>query len=183
MPEAILPAWAQAEFEGPGGVTRLSALTPLDPSGLRSGSGPVLVGRSYGDGVRVKNPSVLVYDIGGKGFTLFRGIMGLENDQNVIGSTLNPSTRFYVFSSAPDMERLVPPAPGTPLPPMAAVTTTAQAVDRVFQYALGRAPSPVERRLAEAALADPSRPGRPSAEGLADLLWAVLMKPEFQLIY
>ena len=183
VPEAILPAWAQAEFEGPGGVTRLSALTPLDPSGLRSGSGPVLVGRSYGDGVRVKNPSVLVYDIGGKGFTHFRGIMGLENDQNVIGSTLNPSTRFYVFSSEPDMERLVPPAPGTPLPPMAAVTTTAQAVDRVFQYALGRAPSPAERRLAEAALADPSRPGRPSAEGLADLLWAVLMKPEFQLIY
>jgi hypothetical protein len=56
-------------------------------------------------------------------------------------------------------------------------------VDRVFWYALGRAPSAAERRTAEAALIERARPGRPSAEGLADLLWAVLMKPEFQLIY
>ena len=27
------------------------------------------------------------------------------------------------------------------------------------------------------------RGDKPSPEGLADLLWAVLMKPEFQLIY
>ena len=42
---------------------------------------------------------------------------------------------------------------------------------------------PAERSVAEAALRDPSRGNRPSAEGLADLLWAVTMKPEFQLIY
>jgi hypothetical protein len=27
------------------------------------------------------------------------------------------------------------------------------------------------------------RTGKPSADAVADLLWAVLMKPEFQLIY
>ncbi len=32
-----------------------------------------------------------------------------------------------------------------------------------------------------AAIADPS--GGVSPEGLADLLWAVLVKPEFELIY
>jgi hypothetical protein len=53
----------------------------------------------------------------------------------------------------------------------------------VFWHALGRAPHATERRIAEAALPDPARGDRPSAEGLADLLWAVMMKPEFQLIY
>ena len=35
-------------------------------------------------------------------------------------------------------------------------------------------------RIAETALRGPD--GKPSADGLADLLWAVLMTPEFQLI-
>jgi hypothetical protein len=54
-------------------------------------------------------------------------------------------------------------------------------VDHVFWSALGRAPSASERQIAEAAIAD--RTGKPSADAVADLLWAVLMKPEFQLIY
>jgi hypothetical protein len=56
-------------------------------------------------------------------------------------------------------------------------------VDRVFWYALMRPPSAEERAIAESGLRDPVRAGRVSADGLADLLWAVLMKPEFQLIY
>ena len=88
--------------------------------------------------------------------------------------------RFFVFDSEPDMDRLLPPAPGTPLPSGPDLTTASQAVDRVFWHALGRAPSSAERRIALGALGDQPRP---SAEGLADLLWAVLMKPEFQLIY
>lgn len=56
-------------------------------------------------------------------------------------------------------------------------------VDRVFRQALGRPPTAAERRLAQDALRDPAHPGRPSADGLADLIWAVVMKPEFQLIY
>jgi hypothetical protein len=78
------------------------------------------------------------------------------------------------------MDRLLPPAPGTPLPTSPELTTASQAVERVFWYALGRAPTAAERRIATRALGDEPRP---SAEGLADLLWAVLMKPEFQLIY
>jgi len=41
----------------------------------------------------------------------------------------------------------------------------------------GRAPASLE-----VALQDPARGGKPSADGLADLLWSVLMTPEFQLI-
>jgi hypothetical protein len=80
------------------------------------------------------------------------------------------------------MERLVPPLPGAPLPPPAILRTKAEAVDRVFWHLLGRAPSGAERQVAELALAGPAGE-RPSAAGLADLLWAVMMKPELQLIY
>jgi hypothetical protein len=183
VPEVLQPAWAQAELVGPNGAVPLSSLTPVDPAGLRTGSGPIQVARSNGTGVRVKNPSVLVYDIAGRGFTHLRGVIGLENKQSEIGSTLNPQLRFFVFDAEPNMERPIPPAPEPPLPQAPPLTDAAQAIDRVFWHALGRAPSDAERRVAESALRDPARGSRPSPQGLADLLWAVTMKPEFQLIY
>ena len=183
MPRALKPAWAQAELVGPAGVVPLSSLTPVDASGLRTGEGPITVSGSTGPGVRVNNPSVVSYDISGKGFTQLRGIIGLENPVAEIGSTLDPQIRFFVFDAPPNMDRLVPPAPESPLPGPAVVTSASQAIDRIFHHALGRPPSPGERAAAEAALRDPARGSKPSAEGLADLLWAVTMKPEFQLIY
>jgi hypothetical protein len=183
VPDAMLPAWAQAELVGPSGVTPLSALQPRDRNGLRAGAGPLTVPGAKGEGVRVSNPSTLVYDIAGLGFTRFRGVMGLENRTADIGATLNPQLRFFVFDAAPDVERLIPPFPGAPLPPPPALATPDAVVERVFRHALGRAPSAAERRAALAALRDPARPGRPSATGLADLLWAIVMKPEFQLVY
>jgi len=182
-PELIQPAWAQAEFTGPSATTALSSLTPIEGSGIRSGSGPIRVPSSNGEGVRVKNPSVLVYDIAGRGFKTLRGFIGIENPQSEIGSTLNPQIRFFVFDRAPNMERLLPPAAGRPLPPPPQLTTVTAVVDRVFRHALGRLPTAEERRVAEATLRDPSGSARPFAPGLADLLWAILMKPEFQLIY
>ncbi len=184
VPEALEPAWAQAELVGPdGAVTPLSALKPADPSGLRTGTGSIQVPGTNGEGVRVANPSVLTYDITGKGFTRFRGTIGIENRVGDIGATLNPQLRFFVFDTAPIMERLLPPSPGSPLPAGPTLSTIPEAIDRVFRHALGRQPSVAERRLAEEALRDPARGTRPSPEGLADLLWAVVMKPEFQLIY
>ncbi len=183
VPEVVQPAWAGAELVGPDGVVALSTLRPIDGAGLRPGSGPIQVSGSSGNGIRVKNPSVVVYDLAGKGFTRFRGYIGLENKQSDIGSTLNPQVRFFVFDVPPNMERLVPPAPAPPLPPGPALSTVSETVERVFRHALGRAPSAAERTAAEAALRDPAGGDRPSPQGLADLLWAVTMKPEFQLIY
>ncbi|HEY2431382.1 MAG TPA: DUF1549 domain-containing protein [Vicinamibacterales bacterium] len=177
-PERVLPEFVDAEFVGSDGTTvPLAALTPVDGSGLRAG-GPVRSGR-----VAVKNGSRLIYNIAGRGLTRFRGNFGLENDRAEIGSTLNPSVRFFVFDAEPNMQRLLPPASGTPLPAPPPVTTIRAVVDRIFHAALGRAPSPQERGAAEAAIADPTRPAVPSADAVADLLWAVLMTPEFQLIF
>ncbi len=174
-PERVLPVWANLQLvSADGTVVPVSSLVPSDRSGLRGAP----------DAVRlpVKNNSRLVFDIAGKGFTRLRGTLNIENDRADVGSTLNPSLRFLVFDVEPNMSRLLPPAPDLPAPfvPVATVRAT---VDRIFWSALGRAPSVAERRLAEAAIADPARPGKASAASVADLLWAVLMKPEFQLIY
>ncbi len=177
-PEALEPVWGQAELVGADGTaTPLASLAPADAAGLRDGAGPAAIPGATG-GVRVRNPSVLEYDVAGRGFVRFRGVIGIENPTSEIGSTLNPQLRFFVFDAPPNMERLVPPAPGLPLPPPPAIASTPQLVERLFRHALGRAPGAAERRAAEEALGT-----KPDARALADLLWAITMKPEFQLIY
>ncbi|HXW05253.1 MAG TPA: DUF1549 domain-containing protein [Vicinamibacterales bacterium] len=176
-PERVLPVWANAELVGPDGVTPLASLAPVDRSGLRPSDG------ADSGKLTVKNPSRLVFDISGRGFTRFRGTADLENPRSEVGATLNPALRFFIFDVEPTGERLIPPAQGTPLPPPPAMTTTSAVVEHLFWSALNRPPGPEERRLAEAAASDPARPGQPAPDGVADLLWAVLMKPEFQLIY
>ena len=179
-PERVEPLWAGAEFvDADGKATALASLTPVDAQGLRQPSSQV----ANDDAVRVRPPSRLVYDLAGRGFTRFRGSIALDNPRSEIGATLNPAVRFFVFDVEPNMDRLLPPSPQPPLAPGSPITTVAEAVDRVFLHALGRAPSPVERRLAASAIADPARPEQVSADGLADLLWALMMMPEFQLIY
>ena len=179
-PERVEPLWAGAEFvDTDGKTTALGSLTPVDAQGLRQASNQA----ANDGGVRVRPPSRLVYDIAGRGFARFRGSIALDNPRSEIGATLNPAVRFYVFDVEPNMDRLLPPSTQLPLAPGPPLTTVAEAVDRVFLHALGRAPSPVERRLAASAIADPARPEQVSADGLADLLWALMMMPEFQLIY
>jgi hypothetical protein len=175
--------WAGAQFVAANGtVTPLDALAPLDRAAVRAAQGSIALDGAELPGVRVKMPSLLVYDISNRGFTRLRGKVGLEHQENLAQGE-NVLGRFAIFDAEPDLDRLVPPAPGTPLPLPPAIGTAREAADWVFGYALGRPPSPEERIVAEAALADPRRPGRVSAEALADLLWAVFMKPEFQLIY
>jgi len=168
-PEAVQPIWADAELVGATGAVPLASLAPRDGAGLRLSDPPV-------SGVRVKNPSILVYDVGGKGFTHLRGRIEIENPSSEIGSTLNPALRFYVFDAAPNMDRLIPPARGLPLPAPRVPATLDAAIDQVFRHALSRAPNAAERQDARAALGA-------SPDGLADLLWALTMKPEFQFIY
>jgi hypothetical protein len=182
-PDKAAPLWVQPELIGPGGATPLTALKPLDGSGLREGPAEMHIAGIAGKDVpalRVKLSSVVVYDIAGKGFTRFTGAPGHEAVPLSQGETV--LARFFVFDRQPAMDRLVPPNPETPLPAGPVVRTAAEAVDRVYWYALGRAPAPGERRIAEAALRDRTHPSKPSADGLADLLWSVMMTPEFQLV-
>jgi Protein of unknown function (DUF1549)/Protein of unknown function (DUF1553)/Planctomycete cytochrome C len=166
-PEKVEAVWVDVELSSANGsVVKLSALKPADPSGLRSSAGPA---------IRVNTPSRLVYDIAGQGFVRVRGAATL--DERCIKDDIQPNVRFFVFKDEPNPERLVAVAPETPVPPPPAFTTAGDLVDRIFWYALGRAPNARERRAAENALGS-----KPSVGAVADLLWAIFMLPEFQMI-
>ena len=55
--------------------------------------------------------------------------------------------------------------------------TADEAVELVFAEFLCRPPTPAERELALEIVGSPPKP-----DGLVDLLWSVLMLPDFQLI-
>jgi hypothetical protein len=50
-------------------------------------------------------------------------------------------------------------------------------IGRIYAQALGRAPTPEELSTARDLVGE-----KPSVEGVQDLLWVVVMLPEFQLI-
>ena len=175
-PEKVQAVWAPAELVDASGVTPLSSLKPMEGSGIREGAAD-----SNGisaDVVRVKTPSRLVYDLSGRKFTRFRGLVGVENKE--ITFDISPDIRFFIFTQEPNMDRLTPVRHEPPVRTPPVLRVSSEVVDRVFLHALGRAPSVEERQLAIDALEE-EQPGNPSAEGLADLLWAVMTKPEFQL--
>ena len=174
-PEKVEAVWDGAELVSASGTTAVSTLKPLSDSGRRETPGGIT------GPLQAKTPSVLVYDVAGKGFTRLRGSVGIENKN--VTDDINPHVRFLVFTQEPNMEQLSPVAPSRPLGPAPSLSASREIVDRVFWYSLGRAPSVEERREAEKALQDPAHRNKPCADGLADLLWAVMMKPEFQLIY
>jgi hypothetical protein len=183
-PEKAAPIWLHAFFTAAdGSQTALTALRPIATGDLREDSSPIVplnAKETVTDALRVKFPSELVYDISGRGFTAFEGIPFFEDKPLIQGEGV--SGRFFVFDQKPSLDRLAPPRPETPAPPMPVLKTSAEAINRVYCYLLGRAPSPAERQVGIAALRDPANPGRPKAAGLSDLLWSVIMSPEFQFI-
>jgi len=187
-PDKAAPIWLHTFFTAADGSrTPLTALRPLAAGGLREDSSPIVplnTQESITDALRVKFPSELVYDISGRGFTAFEGIPFFESKPLIQGEGV--SGRFFVFDQKPSIDRLAPPTPETPVPALPVLKTSAEAVDRVYRYLLGRAPLPAERAVGIAAMNDHARhagqAGRPSAAGLADLLWSVMMSPEFQFI-
>ena len=132
----------------------------------------------------MKNSSRLVYDIAGKGFTQFRGSVDVDNARAEVGSTLNPQLRFFIFDAEPNMNRLLPPFPGMPLPGPAAsqLRHAPSSITSSGRRSAARRRLPNGRWRKRRSPILPHR-GRSSADAVADFLWAVLMKPEFQLIY
>jgi len=176
-PERALAAWMDAVLIGANGETALSSLQPKSGQFTR---GPVtLEERTHADALRTTLPSELIYDIAGTGYTRLRATVGL--DDACRKDDISPGVRFFVFKDKPDPERLVRLDPATPVPALPRVFAKEQLVSTLFQYMLGRAPSAGERRLSAAMLANGG--AKIKAEGLADLLWAIAMQPEFQLIY
>lgn len=166
-PERVLAVWANARLIGPGGEEPLPGSS--GPAQMKNGY--------YGDALRVKTPSETVFDLTGRGYTRLRAYVGVE--AACLQSDISPRIRFFVFERAPDPERLVRVEGGPPVAPPGGPFTADSLIRRIYRHALGRDETPRERELARAMLAGN---GGIQPEGLADLLWAVTLLPEFQYL-
>ena len=125
----------------------------------------------------MKTPSELVLNIAGKGYTRFQAVVGLEASS--IQSDINAHVRFFVFKDKPDMEELVKSGTETPVAEPVGPFTVDTLIARIYRHALAREATAQERAQARELV---SNGGKPTAEGLADLIWCIAMLPEFQLI-
>jgi hypothetical protein len=159
----------EAEFEGPDGAVRLRDLPLPTVASVR----PIQVkGEPALDALVAKTPSSLVYDIRGKGFTKFRAVAGL--DESGLRPEITAKVRFFVFTTQPGSGEYVRTT-GDPPVQRPSLSGGESLVRNLFRHAVSRAPSASELAIASALVAR-------GAEGVEDLLWILVMSPEFQFI-
>jgi hypothetical protein len=122
-------------------------------------------------------PSSLKWDIAGKGFTRFRAQAFV--DERSRQSDINPAVRFFVFTEKPNPDQLMRLRGEAPYQPPQKKWTAAELVDRLYAHLLARNPTSAERKTAQMMVGGT----QPSTSGVEDLLWALLMSPEFQYIH
>jgi hypothetical protein len=159
-PTRVIATWEGTELVGPDGSVPLSSLTKA------SLSGPI--------------PYEQVVDTRGKGFTKLRAKVAIAEDAK--SSDINPRARFFVFREKPNRNRLVEPSGQSPvgIEVSRLPTEPAAAIDSLYARALGRTPSDEERSIAMDLLHPEN--GVIPTDGLADLLWSLVLQPEFQVI-
>jgi hypothetical protein len=121
--------------------------------------------------------SLILYPIEGLGLKRLTGAVGL--DDGARSSDINPNVRFFVFTEKPDLDRLlrVSGDPPTPLPQPSRDPKVL--IDRLFWEALSRQPNPREAAIATKLLV---KDGKVTQGGLEDLIWSLIMHPEFQYV-
>ena len=166
-PERVVAGWANAEFTGPSGALPVSRKTV--PVELKSG---------VVQAIPATTPSVLHFALAGKGYSRFRASAVID-EKSRRQADISPALRFFVFTEKPDPDELIRIQGEPPAPPPPRAWTTAGLAGRLYLHLLSRRPTDAERDLAVATL---GRAG-PTPAGVEDLLWALLMSPEFQFIH
>jgi mono/diheme cytochrome c family protein len=171
----VTAGWADARFLGPAGETLAAELV--------KGAGPKLLtigGQLFGKSLVTPVSSNILIDVQGKGFTRFQGSAGV--DESSLRSDVSPRVRFFVFAEKPDPRRLVKANGSEPVPFETRKFTVNELIGEVYQRLLSRKPSPQEQSIARNFLTESGPRKKVSSDGLEDLLWAVCLSPEFQLI-
>ena len=126
--------------------------------------------------VRTPIGSRLVYELPA-GAKVLRGKVWISEASKA--SDINTAVRFFAFGAEPDRLRLVKVTGVAPWGSVPHLTTVDQTVDYLWRGVLGRKPSDAE--VAAARKLFPN--GKLAREGAEDLLWSLLMHPEFQYIW
>jgi hypothetical protein len=121
--------------------------------------------------------SLILYPIESLGLKRLTGAVGIDDDART--SEINPNVRFFVFTEEPDLERLLKVSgdPPTALPKPSRDAKVL--IDQLFWEALSRKPNPREAAVATKLLV---KDGNVTQGGLEDLIWSLIMHPEFQYV-
>jgi cytochrome c553 len=174
-PGRTLAGWADIQLTGPKGAASLGSIPMLrkvEPQSLTSD------GKQFSQVLAPGVPSMLVVDIDGLEFTRMQGSVAM--DDGSVRDDINPKVRFFVFAAEPDQHQLLGVTGEAPVAPPPVASNPPVLIRELYLQLLGRAPAPRESQLASRMLA-PS--GKITASGLEDLLWSLLLHPEFQYIY
>jgi hypothetical protein len=98
-------------------------------------------------------------------------------DPALVNSEINPAYRVLAFAEKPERKRLIPVSGALPEPAPRVPRSSRELAITLFQAALSRPPSAGELAAALQLLGP-----QPSVEGTADLLWSLILSPEFQYV-
>ena len=172
-PSRTVAGWVDVRFEGPNGSKSLADLAPAKfaRQALTANKQPV------GDAVTMPPGSRLVLPIDGLGFTRMHGSVAI--DDRSTPDDIEGAVRFFVFAAEPDPERLVHVSGEPPLPEPPRLATVDQAAQRLYLELFARKPNSQEMRIVKKYFTG----GKLAPAPLEDLLWSLLLHPEFQYLY
>jgi len=172
-PTRTVAGWVHVELFGPRGVKDLADLAPATFARQPLTSNK----EGVGEAVTMPPGARLVLPLDGPGYTRMRGRVAL--DDRSLPDDVEGAVRFFIFGAEPDRERLVrvsgtPPVPAPP--PLAGVD---EAGRRLYLQLFARKPNSQEARIVRKYFAG----GKLAPAALEDLLWSLLLHPEFQYLY
>jgi hypothetical protein len=165
-PERVAAGWIQPELVGPDGAEPLAEITA-----------EIRVGGRRLAALKAPLPSTLHFKLPDKAYSRFRAQVAIDDD--CARSDISPAVRFFVFTEKPDPEHLVRVRGEPPAGPPRKVWTAGELAERLYLHLLARKPSAREQAVAVRMLGG----SRPTVAGVEDLLWALLMSPEFQFLH
>ena len=121
--------------------------------------------------------SLISYPIEGLGLKRLTGAVGIDDASRT--SDVSPNVRFFVFKEKPDLERLLRVSGDAPTALPQPSRDPKVLIDRLFWEALSRRPNPREVAVATKLLI---KDGNVTQGGLEDLIWSLIMHPEFQYV-
>ena len=177
-PSRTVAGWADVELAGPKGsrkLTELETLSKFQKQPIRATDAEPV------DAVVVPLGAKLLFPLNDLGFTRIRGRVLI--DERSEPSDVGGSVRFFIFGQEPDPQRLVKVEGQPPVAFAPPVNSIDEAIGRLYMHLLCRKPSPKEADVARTFFSDGSNKPKLNPAGLEDLMWSLLMHPEFQYVH
>jgi hypothetical protein len=169
----VTAGWIDAELVSATATTKLATIRTTKRAAV---AGPLTPNKQPAVEALISGvPNELVYDLKGQNFKRFRATIAI--DSKSLTSEISPAIRAFVFTEEPNRRQMINVTGEPPVDRPPALATTAALITRVYRHALGRDPSAQESAIAAKIVGE-----KPTAQGLEDLLWSILLSPEFQYV-